>query len=1084
MAEINEMDQITPPFAAYAGNEPYIFISYSHKDTKIVFEQIDRYQKMGFRIWYDEGISPGTNFNRVIANKLCSCSLFMLFVSHNSMASEYVENEINLAINEKKELMVIHIKETSIPPEIKILISKLDHIYMNKMSDEAYMLRIKKLPAILKAGESINAELLYKTVMTDYPSIISSCYTNNYSLCNEGVENIEKFKNFIRLYENIIKYIFIIYLTFYRYYIKQPDTEIENTLKSLSNIMPENIFSCTLSLAEFFKKSQQTLPFINDLTNILFKAKDDHGLHDNYINLIKYSAKKFHVQQPGEEIRFTEIFDTLTKYIRYYSDPSGTLSYDETVLHSQLHECLLNYILSNFTIFKIYLPGIISQIDKTKQNKFNHTLIVCSGDVIGRTRKKVEKDEPLAHEHVYIFANLANPEPFLDLYPFIIYNKCQKDNSNNLFIFNSKSETGKINYRCSNCGAIITEDINYSELESFFWYDSWKNKIETSSIQKNKDHLYNAIINLLQSKTESDAINKNIAALRQLFPLPDKEFNEVLQKAMITKNFNEEEEIKKLISQKPEDVQLRAKLVQFYVKKHQNQEAINELIKIVNILISKQEWDKAKKLCEKGLSISNENSEIINLLKIIEEGQKAKPAASEPELKPCAAESDTIELWKYSTGSKISMLQIDSFNDFTYAGMANGRFIALDADGNVRFDKNYGFPVKRLKITSNYLCLAMWNGMMIVLSKPSFDTVFEHILTLPVSEIKINCVNGKDEFLFASWDGGIYNFSDGSVSKIISFQTGVSAFDIHKSLEKMAIADLNGKIYLYDKDFKEQWNVDVNRPLVKLKFDQKENGLLALSNDGQVMLTDTDKNSIVNFELNDRLIGFHSSSQKDSVFLFTAQKLINVAASYENRQETDNARAGLKISQKEFILSSPASSFIHINDNEFAFIDNNFSLSSVSNFQYENLLIQNFKNEYYAADRGGIKLTYFNHENNEIYMKAFKKKLDMLSPASIEIEVILRGKLAFDEATKISIVLTNRGQKKASKASVSITGLIREPIFKQISGPIRPGGQITIDDVILPSVKGTVKTTLKADYDDGSGIIKKIEREYFWEVIK
>lgn len=41
---------------AYKGENPYIFVSYAHKDKDIVYPVIEELQNRGYRIWYDEGI--------------------------------------------------------------------------------------------------------------------------------------------------------------------------------------------------------------------------------------------------------------------------------------------------------------------------------------------------------------------------------------------------------------------------------------------------------------------------------------------------------------------------------------------------------------------------------------------------------------------------------------------------------------------------------------------------------------------------------------------------------------------------------------------------------------------------------------------------------------------------------------------------------------------------------------------------------------------------------------------------------------------------------------------------------------------
>jgi len=40
-----------PPFEAYGGKDPYLFVSYSHKDSALVYPEIERLHQLGFRIW-------------------------------------------------------------------------------------------------------------------------------------------------------------------------------------------------------------------------------------------------------------------------------------------------------------------------------------------------------------------------------------------------------------------------------------------------------------------------------------------------------------------------------------------------------------------------------------------------------------------------------------------------------------------------------------------------------------------------------------------------------------------------------------------------------------------------------------------------------------------------------------------------------------------------------------------------------------------------------------------------------------------------------------------------------------------------
>ena len=70
---------------AYKGSDPYIFISYAHKNSDTVLPIISRLQKDGYRVWYDEGIHPGTQWDDVIAARLNDCRYIIAFISKNYM---------------------------------------------------------------------------------------------------------------------------------------------------------------------------------------------------------------------------------------------------------------------------------------------------------------------------------------------------------------------------------------------------------------------------------------------------------------------------------------------------------------------------------------------------------------------------------------------------------------------------------------------------------------------------------------------------------------------------------------------------------------------------------------------------------------------------------------------------------------------------------------------------------------------------------------------------------------------------------------------------------------------------------------
>jgi TPR repeat protein len=139
------------PFRSYEGDEPYIFVSYAHKDSEAVFEIIGELNWRGYRVWYDEGIDPGTEWPEEIANHLERCETFLLFITPDAMESPNVRREINFALQSRKHLLSVYLKPTGLSPGMKMQLSLMQAIYYDSY-DKApdFYERMEKALADLK----------------------------------------------------------------------------------------------------------------------------------------------------------------------------------------------------------------------------------------------------------------------------------------------------------------------------------------------------------------------------------------------------------------------------------------------------------------------------------------------------------------------------------------------------------------------------------------------------------------------------------------------------------------------------------------------------------------------------------------------------------------------------------------------------------------------------------------------------------------------------------------------------------------------------------------------------------------------
>ncbi len=87
---------------AYEGNDPYIFVSYAHKDGDKVLPVIRQLYGQKYRVWYDEGIAPGSEWPLNIARHLRKAAAVIVFVSEYSLVSSYCDIEVMTAIGEEE----------------------------------------------------------------------------------------------------------------------------------------------------------------------------------------------------------------------------------------------------------------------------------------------------------------------------------------------------------------------------------------------------------------------------------------------------------------------------------------------------------------------------------------------------------------------------------------------------------------------------------------------------------------------------------------------------------------------------------------------------------------------------------------------------------------------------------------------------------------------------------------------------------------------------------------------------------------------------------------------------------------------
>ncbi len=138
-----------PPFTAYRGDGDYVFVCYSHGDISEVYEDLTTLHNRGLNIWFDEGISPGTEWSEELAQALEGASQVLFYASKASVSSRHCRDEINFSHNHDQKILVINLEDVSLPVGLELSLSSTQSIQKYQLSQDMYL---EKLFNVLPVG--------------------------------------------------------------------------------------------------------------------------------------------------------------------------------------------------------------------------------------------------------------------------------------------------------------------------------------------------------------------------------------------------------------------------------------------------------------------------------------------------------------------------------------------------------------------------------------------------------------------------------------------------------------------------------------------------------------------------------------------------------------------------------------------------------------------------------------------------------------------------------------------------------------------------------------------------------------------
>ena len=140
MVGIERESNLNKPFAAYSGDDPYVFVCYAHKDSAVVYADLVHLRDSGVNIWYDEGIPAGSGWRSEIAGAIKGAQKFIFYVSEASLKSSHCLREVDYALSHELEIIPVYLETCVLPTELEFGLNRVQALF--RRQDDRFMERL------------------------------------------------------------------------------------------------------------------------------------------------------------------------------------------------------------------------------------------------------------------------------------------------------------------------------------------------------------------------------------------------------------------------------------------------------------------------------------------------------------------------------------------------------------------------------------------------------------------------------------------------------------------------------------------------------------------------------------------------------------------------------------------------------------------------------------------------------------------------------------------------------------------------------------------------------------------------------
>jgi tetratricopeptide (TPR) repeat protein len=141
------MSELSKPFPAYEGDEPFVFVCYAHNDAKTVYADLRELDERGINLWYDEGIGAGKSWRAEIADAIQNATHLLFFISKSSLVSAHCLREVDYALHNEIDIVPVYLDDAQLPGELALVLNRVQALF--RKTDGRY---IEHLVAALRGA--------------------------------------------------------------------------------------------------------------------------------------------------------------------------------------------------------------------------------------------------------------------------------------------------------------------------------------------------------------------------------------------------------------------------------------------------------------------------------------------------------------------------------------------------------------------------------------------------------------------------------------------------------------------------------------------------------------------------------------------------------------------------------------------------------------------------------------------------------------------------------------------------------------------------------------------------------------------